>query len=599
MHLLKLFQNLKLPIKFIIVTGFLGIGLLSLGLNYFQTVQIEEHSLERNKQLGTLSNLIDAVAIDVLEAEVYQKDYQLKQQAFAVDNFDESISLANDASVAVEYFLRNDEDKKLVDNIQVQLKNYQDEFHKIVDLGNSSAEKKLTLYARIDSIITAMGPLMDRFFAIKQDYQKLDKIVSESEKNLKFKLFIASVAVMLFALIATFIILRNGVLKPVEVIQNTVRRISVGDTAARSRLDSTDELGTLATTLDNMLDERMQALMLKQRENDVMNNSIMQMINKVFALSQRDLTIYLPVAEDITGAISDSINQLSESIRIVLENVRVVAEKVVDTSNQVKLQSNAVIQSAREEQEEIEKTLAELEKAVETMQLISELAQKTNEASLKAINTTKNAELSVSQTVGSISKIRNTINDAEKKIKRLGERSQEIGGIVKLLNRFSSRTHLLAMNASMQANSSDAVGKGLLGVVEEVQRLAESSSEAAAEIEQLVNNIQQETADTVNAMNAVISNVVEGTQLASQAGKRMQQTRATTESLVESIQRIAQYAIAQTAVAEQLRFRAVSIDASAHSTYEKMTQQAHLSEDLVWSAKELQAAIGVFKLKPE
>ncbi|MDD2722828.1 MAG: methyl-accepting chemotaxis protein [Methylovulum sp.] len=598
MPLLTLFQNLKLPIKFIIVTGFLGIGLVSLGLNYYQTVQIEEHSLERNKQLGTLSSLIDAVTIDVLEARAYQKDYQLKQQALAIDNFDESMSLANDATVAVEYFLRNDEDKQLVDTIQGRLKNYQDEFHKIVDLGNASTEKKPILYARIDSLIKAMEPLMDRFFAIKQDYQALDKMVSDTEKNLKFNLFVASIMVMLFALMATFIILRNGVLKPVEIIQNAVRKISLGDTETRSRLDSTDELGTLATTLDNLLDERMRALMLKQRENDLMNDSIMQMIHKVFALSQRDLTIYLPVAEDITGAISDSINQLSESIRSVLENVRAVAEKVVDTSNQVKSQSNTVIQSAREEQEEIEQTLAELEKAVAAMQLISELAQLTNEASLQAIDTTKNAEQSVSQTIGSINKIRNTINDAEKKIKRLGERSQEIGGIVKLLNRFSARTHLLAMNASMQANSSGAAGKGLLGVVEEVQRLAESSSEAAAEIEQLVNNIQQETADTVKAMNAVISNVVEGTQLAGQAGERMQQTRATTESLVESIQRIADNAIAQTAVAEQLRFRAVSIDASAQSTYDKMTQQARLSEDLVWSAKELQAAIGVFKLKP-
>lgn len=596
MLLLKPFRNLRLPIKFLIVTGFLAIGLLSLGLNYYQTVQLEESALERSRQLGILSTQVDAVTIDVLEARGYQKDYQFKRQATVVDNFDDSMALADDAIVAVEYFLRTDDDKKLVDTIQQQLINYQKEFHKWVDLGNASADKQQALGEHLDTLIKAMEPLMERFFAIKQDYQAKDKLVFDTEKQLRLQLAILSGAILLIALVATFIILRFGVLKPVAVIQNTVRKISAGDTEVRSRLSSTDELGELATTLDKLLDERMQALIQKQHENDAINTSIIRMIQNVFMLSQRDLTVILPVEEDVTGAIADSINQLTESIKAVLENVRVVAEKVMDTSNQVKEQSSSVTQSASEEQQEIEETLAELEQAIETMQLISELAQVTNETSLKAINTTENAEESVSQTIASINKIRTTINDAEKKIKRLGERSQEIGGIVKLLDSFSSRTHLLAMNASMHAASAGVAGKGLMVVVEEVQRLAENSSEAAAEIEELVNNIQQETADTVSAMNTVITNVVEGTQLAGQAGERMQQTRLSTELLVDSIQRIARYSVAQTAVAEQLRFRAVSIDASAHSTYEKMSEQTKLSADLVWAAEELQAAIGVFKL---
>ena len=136
MVLFEPFRNLKLPVKFQIVTGFLGIGLLSLGLNYFQTAQIEAHILERNTQLSTLSNLIDAVTIDVLEARVYQKDFLLKPSQVAADNLDESLSLADDALVAVEYFLRTDDDRKLVDVIQTQLVRYQDEFHKTIDTHN-------------------------------------------------------------------------------------------------------------------------------------------------------------------------------------------------------------------------------------------------------------------------------------------------------------------------------------------------------------------------------------------------------------------------------------------------------------------------------
>ena len=87
---------------------------------------------------------------------------------------------------------------------------------------------------------------------------------------------------------------------------------------------------------------------------------------------------------------------------------------------------------------------------------------------------------SVSETINSINNIRQTIHEAEKRIKRLGERSQEIGGIVGLINNISERTHILSLNASMHAASAGEAGRGLTVVVDEVQRLAENSREATA-----------------------------------------------------------------------------------------------------------------------
>ncbi|KJV07245.1 hypothetical protein VZ94_05990 [Methylocucumis oryzae] len=148
----------------------------------------------------------------------------------------------------------------------------------------------------------------------------------------------------------------------------------------------------------------------------------------------------------------------------------------------------------------------------------------------------------------------------------------------------------------MQAASAGIAGKALMVVVDEVQRLAENSREAAADIEGLVNNIQLETADTMQAINTVIGDVVAGTQLAQQAGETMQTTRSNTETLVNAVAHIARQAREQTEVTEQLRFRAVSIDASASTTNAKMQQQAQLSETLVSAAALLQTAIAQFKL---
>ena len=280
----------------------------------------------------------------------------------------------------------------------------------------------------------------------------------------------------------------------------------------------------------------------------------------------------------------------------VLNDVNAVSLRVNNASVQVKSQSETVLTYASREQEEIVETLQGLDSAIKAMELISKLAVLTNNASQKAIKTSETAMSSVSQTIGSINKIRQTIHEAEKRIKRLGERSQEIGGIVGLINNISERTHVLSLNASMHAASAGEAGRGLMVVVDEVQRLAENSREATSEIESLVNNIQLETADTINVMNTVITDVVEGTRLAEEAGERMDETRATTQTLVESVVRIAQNSARQARVAKELRVRAGKIDETTLATNKEMLQQAELSDELVSAAQELQRSVSVFKL---
>lgn len=449
---------------------------------------------------------------------------------------------------------------------------------------------------RLQNTIQKLNPQIEQVVNLTGRYAKLNDDQRATDAQDMVKLFFASMMLMTVALTIALSIMKYGVVDPVNRIQNTVNRVRDGDNDARTRLESKDELGQLATVLDTLLDEKEVSLAEKDAENKKINASIISLIQNVFRLSQRDLTVRVPVAEDITGAIADSINQLATSIETVLNDVNLVAVQVSDTSQQVKSQSSTVLNYAAREQEEIVQTLDGLESAIKAMQLISQLAKLSNTASQKAIKTSETAMESVSQTIISINKIRQTIHEAEKRIKRLGERSQEIGGIVSLINNISERTHILSLNASMHAASAGEAGRGLMVVVDEVQRLAENSREATAEIESLVNNIQLETADTIQVMNAVITDVVEGTRLAEEAGERMNETRETTETLVDSVMRIAQNAVKQAKVAEQLRTRASSIDATSQATNEEMQRQALLSDDLVTSADALRKSISVFKL---
>ena len=180
----------------------------------------------------------------------------------------------------------------------------------------------------------------------------------------------------------------------------------------------------------------------------------------------------------------------------------------------------------------------ELRIASGAMQKISKDAQQANNQADRALENTQVALNTVNESVQGINSIRDTISETEKRIKRLGERSQEITGVVNLINSIAERTHILALNASMHAASAGEAGRGFAVVADEVQRLAENAREATKEISTLVNNIKLETGDTVTAMNNAITQVAKGTELAEEAGNAMLMTQASTKELVEAVELI-------------------------------------------------------------
>lgn len=230
------------------------------------------------------------------------------------------------------------------------------------------------------------------------------------------------------------------------------------------------------------------------------------------------------------------------------------------------------------------------------MSKIAEVAQSCNEIANQATNTTQTALETVNSTVKGMGEIRETIHETEKRIKRLGERSQEISSIVDLINNIAERTHVLALNASMQAAAAGDAGRGFSVVAEEVQRLAESSRNATSQISGLVRNIQMETNDTIATMDKSIGLVVEGSQLTELAGEQMTDTQKTTSNLVEVVEQIAMASRQQAGVSNELYERAKNIQESTQETGRELEQQTIQTKSLVNYSQQLIESIRVFKL---
>lgn len=403
---------------------------------------------------------------------------------------------------------------------------------------------------------------------------------------------------VLVGLIALFAALRlaRSINVPLSRVQDTVLKVGAGDLDARTGLQSNDEIGQLAKAFDGLLDEKVAELARAQQENEQLNNSVIEIMTSVAQLAQRDLNVKVPVSEDVTGAVSDAINMMTTSTARALRDVNAISAQVSDSSNRVKQRADTVLKLADEASNQANAASAELSTTANALRQIGEQAQGAGREAERALSTTGEALSVVRATVEGITASRDQIRETEKRVKRLAERSQEISSAVTIIGQIAERTSVLALNASMQAVAAGEAGRGFAVVADEVKRLAENAREATQQIAGLVNAIQSDTTETLQAMNGTITQVVDITRLADKAGAQMNDTREATEALVNSVRTISQATQTQGEASQRLLARAYELISASQRTLEEIEQQRGDTEHLNASASALVRTVSEFRL---
>lgn len=586
-NLISLLEKIKKGFK-LYEKSFLNVAdnFIELGLDEKSGLQgkLRNAVHKAEKQIHQINN--PTILSSMLTLRRHEKDFILRENNKYVNKLDKEVTrLLN--------LIRKEKYSSKVKNIiSENIINYQETFH---DFVNKTKKSKQDINKYRQVVHDIEPDFIKLVSSIDNIYQSNIISHNESRENLTL-LFISSMILISAGILFSIFLFSKGLTTRLFSLQNTINDVSSGNFDARSTLTEKDELGTLATAFNNLLDDRVSNLANAEKENELLNDSVVRLLQAVSVLSQKDLTMKIPVTEDVTGPVADALNLMTGETSKVLNGVQKISEYVAQTSNMVKSQSDNVVAMAETGRQQIEKTANDLNAASLTMDNIADLAQETNITADKTINTSQKAMDIVNATVDGINGIRDTISEAEKRIKRLGERSQEISGVVGLINTIAERTHILALNASMHAASAGEAGRGFAVVADEVQRLAENAREATGQISTLVSNIQIETADTVTTMNNVITQVVEGSKLAEQAGSQMSETQHSTEELVAYVQKIASESLQQAQIAKQLVDRANQISMNSIETSESMLKQSENTTRLVDYSDGLLKAVQVFKL---
>jgi twitching motility protein PilJ len=333
--------------------------------------------------------------------------------------------------------------------------------------------------------------------------------------------------------------------------------------------------------------------------NDRNQMAILRLLDEMGSLADGDLTVNATVSEDVTGAIADSINFAIEALRSLVKTINDASVGVASAAQEAQATALHLAEASEHQAHQITNASAAINEIAVSIDEVSINSLESADVAQRSVLIAHNGAEIVRQTIEGMDNIRNQIQETSKRIKRLGESSQEIGNIVELINDISEQTNILALNAAIQAASAGEAGRGFAVVADEVQSLAERTSNATKQIESLVQAIQSDTNEAVASMEQTTSEVVDGAKRTENAGDALAEIEAVSNDLAELIQNISESAKQQSVAATNISGTMNVIQEITTQTSVGTQQTAESIGNLVELANELRLSVQDFKLPTE
>ncbi len=336
------------------------------------------------------------------------------------------------------------------------------------------------------------------------------EMVRHGDNIILFNILATLLGVVLSFLVA--IVTARQITRPILEVVNRVEKVAKGDLSGEDiKVKTNDEIGRLVKAFNEM------------------TNSLRGLLRR-------------------TTEASDQVASASGKLTVISRQSTVATNQISDTIQEVAKGAEATVNGTKE-------SARAMEEVTIAIQNIAEYSSIVAESSLDAIHQTEVGNTSVQQVTKQMMTISGTVRDATGIIRKLGERSSEIGKILCVITDISDQTNLLALNAAIEAARAGEHGKGFAVVANEVRKLAEESRKSAVEISSVINEIQEDTAMAVTTMNSGTKEVVEGIKI-------VEETSVAFEKILSSIQNVSTQTQEASATAEEMSASSEQVSAS-------------------------------------
>ncbi|MBW4460935.1 MAG: GAF domain-containing protein [Nodosilinea sp. WJT8-NPBG4] len=352
------------------------------------------------------------------------------------------------------------------------------------------------------------------------------------------------------------------------------------------------EQSRLYTQAEQLSEERRQ-------KQEALQMQLIELLSEVEGASRGDLTVRADVTAGEIGTVADFFNSIVESLRQIVTKVKSSTEQVNASLGENEGAIQTLATDALRQADDVTQTLASVEAMTASIQQVARSAQQAAVVANSASTTAETGGQAMDLTVQNILTLRAIIGETTKKVKRLGESSQQISKAVSLINQIAMQTNLLAINAGIEAARAGEEGQGFAVVAEEVGELAARSAEATKEIERIVETIQRETAEVVDAMDQSTTEVVAGTRLVEDAKQSLGRILDVSQQIDTLVRSISDATVSQVEISESVTQLMQAIAAESTRTSQSSLEISTSLRETVGVARSLQATVGTFKTGEE
>jgi methyl-accepting chemotaxis protein len=334
----------------------------------------------------------------------------------------------------------------------------------------------------------------------------------------------------------------------------------------------------------------------QRREKEALQLQLLELLSDVEGAARGDLTVRADVTVGEIGTVADFFNAVIESLRGIVTQVKKAATQVNTSLGENEGAIRQLSAEALKQAEDTTRTLDSVEQMTRSIQQVAENARQAAAVARTASTTAEAGGMAMDRSVQNILSLRQTVAETAKKVKRLGESSQQISKVVSLINQIALQTNLLAINAGIEAARAGEEGQGFAVVAEEVGELAARSAAATKEIEKIVENIQQGTSEVVEAMELGTTQVVEGTHLVEDAKQSLSKILEVSRQIDSLVQSISSATVSQAETSQAVTELMKEIAKVSERTSNSTRQVSGSLKETVGIAQELQASVGTFKV---